>query len=356
MQTVDFESLAKELQQPEGCVGITEVRANGEPRRLLQTVIGRHVYSLEYAPDEVQLIHATPGAGTWVATLPVADLPNRDSLRLVIAWSPEELRLSAVDPEDSTKGRIAHGERTGERLQVGADGASTFVGSNTFGVRVRIDGHEVSSPSAIELWEATLEAVRVLLTGTSDEGFLHEVVTCNAALGMLVTGLETYSQGRFVEIEGEGVPVDALKFLKRFGSAEERAEMRAGRSPEAAGLTPGESLDRAAVLVGRVNFQNFDALKRAFAKGYGLRLGVDLSISSQLLERVQTLLGYRHRIVHENPMLAIFNNIPGVLDTDWEWSSKTFGGVTAQEMNEFVVALHAGTLTLRPSRPNGAMA
>lgn len=333
---------------------MTEVRAEGEDRRLLNEVVGRHAYILDYENDSLRLAHATPGAGTWKATLPLEGIPNRDSITLIIAWSPQELRLSAVDPTDAARGRVATGERSGDRLQVSPNGEVIVVGAAASGVNVRVGGEQVNGPPAIELWEMTREAVRVLLTGTSPEGYLHEVVTSNAALSMLITGLETYCRERFREVEGEGVPVDAVSFLKRFGNTEERDMIKQGRRPEAAKPAPGESLARASILAERVNFQNYAEIKRAFSKGYGLRFGVHLDVENQLVQRVQKLLCYRHRIIHVSPLIAILNEGPDVTAEDWEWSKKPLAEQASEELEKFVRALHAATLRLRPSRPKDA--
>jgi hypothetical protein len=345
MDAVDPGNLTKAFLQPEGCVGIEGVRAEGESRRLLRQIVGRHVFELDFTGDALRLVHATPGGGTWVATLPLTDVPGRESLSIVLAWAPAELRLSAVDPDDRTKGVVAVGERSDRRLQVDSEGGATILGPDAFGVTVYSNGAKVSTPPAIELWDQTLRAVRILLTGTSSEGFMYEVVTCNAALSMLVTGLETYCQERFIELEGEGLPVESVEFLKRFGLPHERAEIKAGQEADVRG---------AAQLAQRVNFQNFDDIKRAFAKAYGLRMGVHVDASNQVLDRVRTLIRYRHRIVHVSPMTTIPNMGPDVSADDWEWSGKALAESASEDIDTFVQALHQATLALRPSRPQDA--
>jgi hypothetical protein len=80
-------------------------------------------------------------------------------------------------------------------------------------------------------------------------------------------------------------------------------------------------------------------------------MGVDVEVSNQVLGRVRTLIGYRHRIVHVSPMTTILNMGPDVSDEDWEWSKTALAESASKDIDAFVQALPRATLALRPSRP-----
>lgn len=67
------------------------------------------------------------------------------------------------------------------------------------------DGKPVLEPTAIETWQNTIQGVRLLQKGKSDEGYIFEVLICNLVIATLVTGFETYCKTRFIELEKEGI-------------------------------------------------------------------------------------------------------------------------------------------------------
>jgi hypothetical protein len=163
---------------------------------------------------------------------------------------------------------------------------------------------------------------------------------------MLVTGFETYCGERFVEIEGEGVPCDATAVLSRLGIREEREAIKAGQVPRRS-LRP-RLAEKSPVpeIASRINFQSYDSCKRAYNAGYGLKFGEDLGVSGQLLERVQRLLLYRHRVVHGSPIAGMLNQ-PEAPPEELEFSNRAFAEGAQSAMDEFIRALHTATLGLR---------
>ena len=229
-------------------------------------------------------------------------------------------------------------------MQVGDSGVDVK------GLRITAGGSTVVSPPAIALWGDVKTAVETLLTGESEAGYMFEVVCSNAALGMVVTGFETYCQKRFVEVESEGVPPDGPALVSRFGTAEERAKLKDGVLPASITDAMATSSPIAPVIAERVNFQNYDDCKRAFNKAYGVRFGVDLGIASQALERAQRMLGYRHRIVHVSPTSALLNE--GEVPPDEpEFSRRELVAEALAIFDEVIRGLHEATLRLSPAQP-----
>jgi hypothetical protein len=334
------------LRFPEASVAIGAINATGATRNLLATVAGRHAYSLDYDGHEevLRLTHATPGSGTWVAEVPIDDLADRDNLAVVLAWDPGALRLSVVLDEDTRLVRTGHGTQSVDlRLQVGVGGDVLFVGRDVISARFTDGLGNRNDPPAIELWDETLQAVEILLGGTSVAGFMFEVVTCNSVLVMLTTGFESYCQSRYREIEGEGVGANALAVLRRLGSYEERQAISAGKIPEA--LAGGDTW--ATVLSNRVNFQSFDDMKRAYRLGYGLSVGRDLEVTSEVIARIRRLIAYRHRVAHKTPLISILNQDDRPPEEP-EFATAALARKAKVDMDAFVKAMHLATLTLRP--------
>jgi hypothetical protein len=99
-------------------------------------------------------------------------------------------------------------------------------------------------------------------------------------------------------------------------------------------------------IASRINFQSYDSCKRAYNAGYGLKFGEDLGVSGQLLERVQRLLLYRHRVVHGSPIAGMLNQ-PEAPPEELEFSNRAFAEGAQSAMDEFIRALHTATLGLR---------
>jgi hypothetical protein len=113
-------------------------------------------------------------------------------------------------------------------------------------------------------------------------------------LSMLVTGLENYAKTRFLEIETEGIQSKAEPLFTAFSS---KAERESKRFSELEALSNGTSTSLLAVVAenSRINFQDFDHLKRAFRTAYGIKIG-DLGLKPHEIEAVRRFIQYRHRI------------------------------------------------------------
>ena len=153
---------------------------------------------------------------------------------------------------------------------------------------------------------------------------------------MLVTGFETYCKRRFIEIEDEGIHPDFDGLVAKLTKSPMEREAIVQESTSK-GISPTCELAEE-----RIDFQNYDRCKVAFNKGYGIKFGQDLSVSNTLLEEIQRLIKFRHRIVHISPLLNVLND-PIAPNRDYaEKAIKTF--------NDFIQGLHAATLRLHTSR------
>lgn len=351
------EQLRERMRQPEGTIQLPGTWPGLHDPSMPNGIIaeltsGGHAFRIaRTAASHVRAHHSTPGSGTHVADLDITPFSPAERVDVWLAWSPDVLRLMIANP---TSGQIlsADGHPSPMELWVDARGGVVEVGDSGVdikGLRVSSSRNTLVSPPANALWEDVKTAVASLLSGKSDDGYMFEVVCSNAALGMVVTGFETYCEKRFVEVESEGVPPDAPAFVSRFGTAEERAKLKEGFLPTSIADAIATSTPIAPLMARRVNFQNYEDCKRAFNKAYGVRFGIDLGVASQPLEHVQRMLSFRHRIVHVSPMLGFLNQNE-VPPEEPVFARRELVAEALAAFDEVIQALHQATLRLRPAQ------
>lgn len=317
---------------------------------LLEIVAGAILFRLERDSSlNIHFVHSSPGTGTRVASASLKPLIGSKAVRFELIWSPDETRLHVTDADDPNRSIVGSGSSSQRQFRVGADGAVYQVGDegvNVMGVRIYQGGQLVLQATALEAWKSTGEAIKILLTGSSPQGYLYDCVCANLALVMLVTGLEAYCKGRFLELEDEGISADfeglAKKFLSR--PEHENGENLAIKRDAAA---EGISAVRKLVNQGRINFQDYEACKGAFNKGYGIKFGRDLGIPNTTLEELQRIIRFRHRIIHVSPLLGMLNQ-EQVPPEEPVFSNKAYAENALRIFDDFIQELHTATLRLRP--------
>jgi hypothetical protein len=313
---------------------------------LLEVVVEGLVFRLWRDGDlALHFLHSSPGTGTRIATVNLSDLSPRPKIGVALVWSPTETRLHVVDPQTGTELASGKGEASATDVRVEA-GRIYEVGSpgvEVMGARFFQAGAEMLGPTAINLWADTQRAAKVLLTGSSQEGFLFEAVQANAVLVMASTGFEAYGQRRFLELETECVRPDGVRLAKRFFSSPDRsgAVLKTFREDAAA-----QGISFAAKLASdRIDFGSYGASRKAYAAGYGIRFGVDLGVPNKLLETLQRTIRFRHRIVHVSPLIGFLNQ-PESPPDDPIVSNRELAESTLSSFDEFIQALHQATLRL----------
>lgn len=281
---------------------------------LLQIVTGAVILLLRRDEHLVlEFLYSSPGSGTYIARADLHGLVGDETCEefyFALTWSPQGNGLW-IGRGDGGGLLQADSSVAPFHMAVGANGNIVLIGSKgveVMGARIYRDAAQVVAPRAIALWSDTTVAAKTLLGGTSTAGYLYEVVTVNAAIAGLVTGFETYAQGRFVELTREGVHPDEAGLVRAFLSREEKDRYAAGQEVGLLASAKQDGVSVAEAFAGnrRINFQNYDDVKKAFKKGYGITFG-DLGFDSQVLEGVKRIISYRHRIIHVSPMIGLLN-------------------------------------------------
>lgn len=318
---------------------------------LLEVVTGAIIFRLERDPDlNLHFFHSSPGTGTRVANVDIRPLKGSTKVLIGLVWSPSETRLHLGDlRKDSEQLLTGVGKPSPRQFRVDSSGAICQVGDEgvqVMGISVFEKGRLMLQPTAIEAWNSTVQAIKILLTGMSPEGYIFEVISTNMTIVMLVTGFEIYCKRRFLELEGEGISPDFNNLAKKFFSSGERER---GEIEAIIQEAHAESISATRKIVnqGRIDFQNYERCKLAFNKGYGIRFGEDIGVSNMLLEEVQRLITFRHKIVHLSPLLGMLNQ-EQVPPQEPIFPNRQYAEKAVNTFDGFIQGLHRATLRLRP--------
>ncbi len=314
---------------------------------LLQVVAGSHVFRLSRDSDlTLHFVHASPGTGTRVASLPIGDFRGTQRLVVYLIWSPGEIRLHVGDEEQKIGLRGAQGSTSERQLHALPDGTVLEVGGPGIavaGLRVRSGTETVHEPTAREAWDDTLLAMNTLLAGKSDEGYMFESVQTNSVVVMLVTGFEAYCETRFLEIEREGLSADFDALAAQFKPLVKRAGGKAAMEAESANTNTTPS----ALLASDLNFQMYDNCKDAYRAGYGIRFADLPDIGSEDIRILKQTISFRHRIIHDSPLIGCLNQ-PYVPPQEPVFANRALADSSIELFKRFIAALHQATLALRP--------
>jgi len=316
---------------------------------ILEIPSGQHLFRLDRDSDFfMHFYHSSPGTGTRVATIDLKKLPAAVSqVFIAFSWTPQEIALH-VGPRPGSELLSATGIASNKQFRIGRDGHVYQIGDygvQTMQVSIYQNGKPIILPTALEAWRETIQAIDILSKGESVAGYTYEVVVTNLTLAILVTGFETYSKKRFLELEEEGIAPNTNAIVEVFYPKKER---EAGIEE----LLKAEAMDaHLSVLqhiVGRnaINFQSFEKCKLAYNKGYGIKFG-ELALSGNNIEDLQSYIKYRHKIIHVSPSLGMLNQ-ESVPPAKPVFPKKETAEKARDCFEEFIESLHQATLRLRP--------
>ncbi len=316
---------------------------------LFEIPSGQHIFRLERDNNfNLVFCHSSPGTGTRIASIDLEQVKRTDEVQIFLTWSPNEIKIYVGPIIEGGQLIGATGIPANFQLRVGRDGNVYRVGDEgvqVMGMSVFQGNQSILQPTAIDAWKSTLQAIDILRTGKSEEGFIYEVVTVNLSITILVTGFEAYAKTRFLELEGEGIQPYTDAIIKVFYSQKERLADIDSLLAEEAKASNVTVMD---LIVGKrvIDFQNYEKCKLAYNKAYGVKFG-DLRIEGQTLEKLQKFLKFRHRIIHVSPLMAMLNQAQ--VPPEEPIFSKTETLNDARKcFEEFVEKLHNATLQLRP--------
>lgn len=314
----------------------------------LEIVAGAHLFRLERGrPRVLRFFHTSPGTGTRVATIDLSDAPAFDKAFMLFGWSPTRIKLCCGPRVPNGKLLTANGVPSPRQFQIGTDGSVIQTGDQgveVMGMHVYQGGKAIALPAAIQAWENTATAIRILRTGQSGEGFSYEVVVSSLTLVMLVTGFEAYTKTRLSELEVEGISPNSRALFDAFSSKRRRESGEYSEMEEAA-TSSGVSILKQIIDSGSIKFQNYEDVKNAYSRAYGISLGA-IGVESGEVESLRKYIRYRHRVVHVSPLLGALN-LPEVPPEVPVFANNALADAALACFDRVVKKLHAATLTLR---------
>ncbi|MCW4049011.1 MAG: hypothetical protein NWE89_04665 [Candidatus Bathyarchaeota archaeon] len=349
------EKIVEQMKRPEGTYSFKGKYdrlwdESKEKGILLQIITGKIVFILERDENfNINFYMASPGTGTRIATVDAKPLKGISPLQFFLTWSPENIGLHIGALEGEPIFLTGTSRKADFDLLVGENGSIYTVGDSNVEVldfRVMIGGKSALNPTAIQIWKRTMKAIEILLSGTSKEGYIFETVVSNMIIVILTTGFEAYTQNRFIELTGEGFTPNYDELEKKFFSTWQRKE-RVMDIIKSEAKSENKTLAEKLLEYRIIDFGNYDDCKNAYNKGYGIRFGIDLDVSNQILEKIREHIQYRHKIVHTSPLIGMLNQDKVPPDEPVFANKKTVEKVI-NIFNVFIEKLHKATLDIRP--------
>jgi len=276
--------------------------------RLLEIVKGHTIFILERDSDFcLKFIQSNPDRGTKIAKINIQDFRNALKLFIALTWSEggnvlyvgrcggNELRSAKSFEDQNTKFRVG---KDGRIYQIGDKGVQVGYYKVRYGKKV------VLEPTAKEIFDFQMEKIKVLIENCKKGDFLFESTLVQQIIVMLTTAFEVYTRTRFVELEKEGKLVDMEALYRHFISKSLREQLRKEIKARA---SKGEKTELEIFIEGRhINFQNWEDFKKAYNKGYGLKIE-DIAVSANILNEVRKFITWRHKIIHSKDDQTIIN-------------------------------------------------
>jgi len=295
--------------------------------------------------------------GIRVASLKLP--PPTSALGIIVTWSDEAVDLFAGD---FTKLPLSYakGQKQAGRVRQDKNGALVVMAESMFYVSDMEDGELVLLSTAKELWDLTVFNNKQLvhkakkcmeINGThSYDDFLLEKSISQQCFIMLVRGFEVYTRKRFLEIEKElpfrGIIPQFDLLLNEF-TRDAKTLHRVFAYAEInmkSILEASLSIPRHRGQKGLINFQSWSECKEAYKLCYNIKFGEMPDVKSDVLERVQRYMRFRHKIIHssqEATMLRAENPKQELIFLSFDAAESA-----TKDFTEFIEKLHAQTENL----------
>lgn len=309
--------------------------------RIFEIASGTHVFRLERNNQLLlKFYYASAGTDTRLATIDLNEVPKCNQAFICFTWSPEDIHLYFGPRVGEGKLFSSKGEISKLQLYVGEDGKIYQIGDENVEVmeaRIFQGGKQILSPTAINSWRDTKKALEILETGKSEEGYIYESIVANLTISILVTGFETYTKKRILELEKEGIKPTTEAFFSDSEKEEGLVEIFKKEANE-----KKTSLLQHVVERKIINFQNYKQCKRAFNKIYQISFG-SIGVESNTLNELQKFITFRHRIIHVSALIGMLNQTK-VPPEEPVFSNKELTKKAIEIFDLFISKLHKATL------------
>lgn len=263
---------------------------------------GNKVVQLSYGSKEIILDFLEVRSGKRQCSIDVGDFGQYDQLYIAFTWSADEVNLyvgpAHDDPDHDLRSTSANEwvgnvrrDRDGNLITIGGEGVE--VSDYYF----RVDGEEKLRPTASETFDSTIEKVEQVVEIAADQEFYSESILCQQAIVMLVTGLETYLQERFVEL---GVRIEDDKIISALTANSQYSDA------EIIDMMGSNSSIATVARESSFNFQNIGEASDLYNAAFDIDLNqiINKTGNRGVIERN---ISYRHSIIHDALNTGILN-------------------------------------------------
>lgn len=195
--------------------------------------------------------------------------------------------------------------------------------------------------TAINSWNEIIKGINLLKEEILKEKS-KEIIIVNLSILSLVSGFESYFKKRFLELEKEGIEIDYEKIYSFILTKDEKDNMN-----EIITEASENNISELEFLInekGKINFQIYDNIKKAFSKAYNIKI-LDLGIDSKDIEFLKRIIQYRHKITHVSPMLPVLNT-DKLKSEEPEYSTIRLLEKAIETYSNFINKFHNKTLEL----------
>ncbi|KAF2956231.1 hypothetical protein [Marinitoga sp. 38H-ov] len=343
-----LKQLQEAICRPEGTIEFTYVaenlfKSNCLHEVILEVIAGNHYFKIEKNNMNLIFYHFSPGTDTRVAVIDLVKVKRAPIIYICFTWTPQEINayvgpykvggeiIKAVGKISSIKYRIT---KNGDIVQLGDMGVEVSYYSFFVG------GKPMLKPTAFDTWKNTIEAIKVLQKGSSDDGYIFETIISNLSIVTLVTGFEVYCKTRFIELEKEGIKPNIEALVTSCFSREEIEKQIPENLKNKASKENKSFLE--IIADEKINFQNYKENKKAYRKAYNIKFS-EIGIKSEELSFLQQIIRFRHRIIHVSPFISMLNQ-PEVSPEEPIFSSKELVRKAMECFDKFINNLHQTTL------------
>jgi len=324
-------------------------------------VLGGQIKGLKFALHrtgdlKLEFTHLSIKTGIHAATLKLP--PPTSTLDIVMIWSGEGIDFFAGD-FNKLPLNYARARKQAGKVRQAKDGTFCVMAEGLTYVSEMENGEVLLLSTAKELWDYTVFKIKRLVAKAKNciergehsyDDFLLESSISQQCFVMLVRGFEVYTRERYLEIEKETtlrgiIPQidlllneftkDAKTLHKVFADAEINKKSI---------LESLVSIPRYRGQKGLINFQNWSDCKKAFNLGYNIKFGDIPDLKSDVLERVQRYMRFRHKIIHssqEATMLSAQYPKEGPIFASFDAAESA-----TKDFTEFIEKLHTQTENL----------
>lgn len=340
----------KNCKSPKGTILIQLLTSeinfeNKKPYIIFEFFTGYHIFILEITNDNIiNFIHSSASTGSRHAKIDLTQIISAENLHIYCIWENDKITLHVFSTSPKSQSLTATSKNSELEYRI-FENKIIFYKSEypLMDFRMKSGNHSLE-PFAFPLWNNIKNALTILRDHKKEGDYLYEELQSNLAITAIVTGFENYCKQRFIELYEEGVKVNLELLLTKMVSYTERERFKT--------LLNNKETDENSVfyeIFKGINFQNLKKCNEAFKYGYNIKF-YDLSFCKEDLDKLKSLIDFRHKIVHVSPIV----NFKYENDTISEQAltPKELLNTSLVLFDNFIRILHLETLQFGNSQPS----